>query len=68
MTPRARLLAFTLLVGVITILSLGLLSFDLPYTIRYLILLIAIALYVTTIAALETLRRRRRRKQPKRAL
>jgi hypothetical protein len=59
MSIRARFAVFTLLFGIIVILFLGFFGIDLPYVVRYLVLLAAIALYVGIVAILGVFRKRR---------
>jgi hypothetical protein len=59
---RARFAVFAVLFGIIIILLSAFTGIDLPYNIRYLILLAAVILYVISIATFEASRRRKRPK------
>jgi len=60
MSPRTRLLIFAMLVGIIVVLVLGFVGINLPYSSRYLIFVVAIALYFVIVATLERYSRRKR--------
>ena len=60
MSPRARLLVLTVLVGIIVVSVLGFSGINLPYSSRYLISVVVIALYFVIVATLERYGRRKR--------
>jgi membrane associated rhomboid family serine protease len=60
MSTRARFLVFTTLVGIVVILFLGFIAgIDHPYTVKYLALLGAVAVYVAFIAVVGAFRKKR---------
>jgi membrane protein implicated in regulation of membrane protease activity len=56
---RIRFLIFAVLFGIIFFAVLGLVGVNLPYSSRYLVFILVIALYVVTIVVLEKHRRKR---------
>ena len=60
MSPRTRLLVFTMLVGIIVVLVLGFAGINLPYSSKYLIFVVAIVLYFVIATTLERYSRRKR--------
>lgn len=60
MSPRTRLLVFTILVGIIVVLVLGFAGINLPYSSKYLIAVLAIVLYFVIATTLERYSRRKR--------
>jgi len=60
MSPRTRLLVFAVLIGIILVLVLGFAGINLPYLSRYLIFVVAIALYFIIVATLERYSRKKR--------
>jgi hypothetical protein len=59
MSIKARLAVFTVLFGITVILFLGFFGIDLPYAVKYLVLLGVVALYVAVVAVLESFRKKR---------
>jgi len=60
MAPKTKLLVFTLIFGVVVFLFLGFVEIGPFYAIRYLVFLVALAVYIAVVAVWEAFRKKSR--------
>ncbi len=60
MAPKTKLLVFTLTFGVVVFLFLGFVEIGPLYAIRYLVFLVALAVYIAVVAVWEAFRKKSR--------
>jgi quinol-cytochrome oxidoreductase complex cytochrome b subunit len=59
-SPKTRFFIFSVFVGIIVVLVLGLEGINIPYPSKYLIFVVAMVLYFVIVATLESYSRRKR--------